>query len=95
MAKLRIEKLGGFAGFGGSKARIRSRGEIDSKTLSTADKKAVDALFEAAREQESEKGADNFRFRITRTTSGGTETVEAAEAEVPAALASCVKDEIV
>jgi hypothetical protein len=92
---LYVEKLGGLAGFGGSRARIRSRGQIDSATLSTADQSAVTLLFESGRAAAPQKGADYFRFRISRTTAAGTETIEVPEASVPRALASCVKDEFV
>jgi hypothetical protein len=95
MAILHIEKLGGLANFGGARARIRSRGQIDTAALSPADQKAVDELFRAGSTSRSAKGADSFRFRITRTTAAGTETVEAPESHVPAALASSVKDELV
>jgi len=95
MAILYVEKLGGLAGFGGSRARIRSRGQIDSATLTAADQKAVEALFQSGGASAPEKGADYFRFRISRTTAAGTQTVEAPESRVPAALASCVKDEFV
>ena len=79
----------------GGRARIRSRGQIDTATLSAADQKAVDSLFQTGRRLGSREGADDFRFRISRTTAVGTETVEAPETHVPAALASCVKDEFV
>ena len=95
MAILHVEKLGGLAGFGGGKARIRSRGQIDTSALSPADQKAVDALFQTGGAVEHSKGADSFRFRISRTTAAGTETVEAPETLVPAAIASSVKDELV
>jgi hypothetical protein len=94
MAILHVEKLGGLAGFGGARARLRSRGQVDTKALSAADQKAVDELFRSGGAADS-RGADGFRFRISRTTAAGTETVEASEANVPAALASCVKDELV
>jgi hypothetical protein len=95
MVVLHVEKLGGIAGFGGSRARIRSRGQIDSAALSAADQKAVDSLFQTGGVSAPEEGADYFRFRISRTTAAGTETIEAPESRVPAALASCVKDEFV
>ena len=95
MAILNVEKLGGLAGFGGSRARIRSRGQIDSATLSAADQKAVETLFHSGGAPAPAKGADYFRFRISRTTAAGTQIVEAPESRVPAALASCVKDEFV
>lgn len=95
MAILHIEKLGGLAGYGGAKARIRSRGQIDTTALSPADQKAVNKLFQTGGAVEPSKGADSFRFRISRTTTDGTETVEAHEGQLPEALASCVKDEFV
>lgn len=95
MAILHVEKLGGLAGFGGVHARIRSRGQIDTGTLSGADQQAVDSLFQNPDTHKNNKEADAFRFRISRTTAGGTETVEVPEASVPAALAKCVKDEFV
>ena len=94
MAILHVEKLGGLANFGGAKARIRSRGQIDTAALSAADQKAVDSLFKKGGGP-APKGGDDFRFRISRTTAAGTETVEAPESSIPAALASCVKDELV
>ena len=95
MAILHIEKLGGLAGYGGSKAHIRSRGQIDTTALSPADQKAVELLFETGGAAGPAKGADGFRFRISRTTADGAETVEAHEGQLPDALASCVKDEFV
>jgi hypothetical protein len=95
MAILHIEKLGGLANFGGTRARIRSRGQIDTAALSAADQKTVESLFQTGGASEPPKGADVFRFRISRTTAAGTETVEAHETHVPAALAACVKDEFV
>jgi hypothetical protein len=95
MPILHVEKLGGLAGFGGSRSRIRSRGRIDSEALSAADQKAVELLFQTGGASEPAKGADYFRFRISRTTAAGTETIEVPESCVPAALASCVKDEFV
>jgi hypothetical protein len=95
MSILHIEKLGGLAGFGGAKARIRSRGQIDTAALSPADQKAVEKLFQTGGAVGPSNEADSFRFRISRTTADGAETVEAHEGQLPEALASCVKDEFV
>ena len=97
MAILHVEKLGGLANFGGTHARIRSRGQLDTATLSERELKAVDSLFHSPSKSETPTVADGFRFRISRTTATGTgtETVEALESHVPAVLASCVKDEFV
>jgi len=95
MGILYVEKLGGLAGFGGTRARIRSRGQIDSAALSATDQKAIDLLFEAGPHPTPSRGADYFRFRISRAAASGTESIEVPESSVPAALASCVKDEFV
>ena len=95
MAILHVEKLGGLAGFGGSNAHVRSRGKINTTELHTKDQKAVDSLFQSGNTDGSNKVADGFRFRISRTTDAGTETVEVPEAHVPASVVSCVKDELV
>ena len=95
MAILHVEKLGGLANFGGAHARIRSCGQFDTEALSARELQAVDSLFHSPSESETPAVADGFRFRISRITTAGTETVEAPESRVPAALASCVKDEFV
>lgn len=93
MAIVNVEKVGGLAGFGGARANIRSRGQIDTAALSPTEQKAVDSLFKARRKTARSKGADGFRFLISRTTDKGTETVERTEENVPPVIASCVKDE--
>ena len=95
MAILHVEKLGGLAGFGGARARIRSHGKIDTAALCATDQKAVDSLFQSRGRSKPSKEADGFRFRISRTTTDGTETVEVPETLVPLPIASCVKDEFV
>jgi hypothetical protein len=95
MAIVHVEKLGGLAGFGGKRSHLRSRGQVDTAHLSPADQKAVDSLFQSRGRSAPPAGADGFRFRISRTTDRGTETVEAHEASVPVVLASSVKDELV
>lgn len=95
MAKLQVERLGGLAGFGGAHARIRSLGEIDLATLSAADRKAVDGLFESKEKTPPSQARDSFRYRICRTTSEGVETIELPEEDVPAVVSQCVKDEFV
>jgi CRISPR/Cas system CMR-associated protein Cmr1 (group 7 of RAMP superfamily) len=93
VAILHVEKLGGLANFGGIHARIRSCGQFDIAALSAADQQVVDSLFNLPDESKVSKVADGFRFRISRATVTGTETVEIPEELVPAALVSCVKDE--
>lgn len=95
MAILHVERVGGLAGFGGARAHIRSRGQIDTSALSAAEAQAVESLFRGHGAAEPPGAADGFRFQLTRTTADGTETVVAPEAAVPAKVAACVKDEFV
>jgi hypothetical protein len=94
MAKLHVERLGGLAGFGGARSHVRSHGEIDTATLSPADQRAVDRLFQSRGKTKSSPARDTFRYRISRTTPEGVETIEAPEEHVPAAISRCVKDEL-
>jgi len=95
MAILHVERLGGLANFGGTRSRVRSHGKVDTAALSATERKVVESLFESQGESEPPGMADGFRYRITRTTDAGTETVVAPESAVPATIASCVKDEFV
>jgi hypothetical protein len=95
MAFLHVERLGGLAGFGGAGAHVRSLGQLDTDALSAQEQQAVDALFKSKGKAKTSQVCDGFRYRISRTTSGGTETIEAPEDAVPTAIAQCVKDELV
>lgn len=94
MSILQVEKLGGLANFGGMRSRIRSVGRIDTTALSPDDQKAIDELFRSSGTPDSNI-ADSFRFRVSRLSVNGTENIEVSETCIPAALASCVKDEFV
>jgi len=90
---LQIERVGGYAGFGGP--HLKSRGEVALPTLSPAERQAVETLFsdpQNAPAQPSE--ADAFRYRITRQTSAGPQTIEVPGNVVPAALRNSVRDVI-
>jgi hypothetical protein len=96
MAILQVERIGGLAGFGGGGSHLRSHGQVDLASLSSQEQEAVEALFQSDRKKtQSSKMRDGFRYKISRTTPSGTETVEAAESAVPPAIAQCVKDELV
>ena len=93
--ELKIERLGGVAGFGLPSSRLKSRGSCATATLTKADQDAVERLFAAKSKKKGPAFPDGFYYRITRATAKGHETVEVPEASVPAALVACVKDEIV
>jgi hypothetical protein len=96
MSTLKIERIGGLAGFGLPGSRLRSIGEQAVAALSAADQALVDDLF---RNPERHKGSgqerDGFRYRITRNRNGQDETVEVAEAAMPQALRAVVSDKLV
>ncbi|RXT39250.1 hypothetical protein B5V03_29320 [Bradyrhizobium betae] len=88
MDRLKIERVGGFAGFGGP--HLKSRGEVVLSDLSDADQKTVDQLFaDPSKVPAAHPGqADAFRYRITR----GAKTIEVPEHAVPSAIKNSVKD---
>lgn len=92
MGELKVEQLGGFAGFGGS--HLKSWGTVDLSSLSPADRVAVEALFERSKRApgsaDSPAHSDQFYYRLTRGTSAGIETAEALESELPQSLKAIV-----
>ncbi len=95
MGTLKIERIGGFAGFGVAGSKIKSGGEQAVSALSADDRAAVDALFNnPERYARSGSQPDVFRYRITRISNGKNETVEVPELAVPAALRACVSDKL-
>jgi hypothetical protein len=95
MGTLKIERIGGFAGFGVSGSKLKSSGEQAVSALSADDRAAVDALFDdPERHQKPGLERDAFRYRITRILQGKNQTVEVPETAVPAALKACVTDKL-
>ncbi len=88
-----IERLGGFAGFGGG--HLRSRGSAQGRELAPAVRAQVASLLEghAPRAAAVPGAADGFRYRLTLASSG--KSVEVPEADVPAELRDKVRDELV
>lgn len=95
MSKLKIERLGGLAGFGGSISHLRSQGIMDMKELSETDKETIEQLFSSRAEIENNQAGDTFRYRLSRQTSSGTESIEIDEKKIPEALKRYVKDEFI
>jgi len=91
MSRIKVERIGGFAGFGLPGSHLKSRGEVELSELSAADRKALEVLFERKGPAES-PAPDSFRYRITRETDAGSQTVEAPEDRIPLLLRNCVKD---
>ncbi len=93
---IEIERVGGFAGFGGPGSHLRSRGALPWAHLSATDREQLERLL-AARgvPAPAPRGADGFRYRITTLHQGRPVTVEVHEDQVPAALRDCVQDELI
>jgi hypothetical protein len=89
---LEVERVGGLAGFGTAASRVRSRGQVDVSNLSPDDRRAVESLFSHPTATPSRP--DEFRYRLTRWTDEGPQTVSVPESQVPAAVRSAVRDEL-
>lgn len=95
MGRLKIERIGGLAGFGLPGSKLKSTGEQDIEALSAADRAAIEALFhDKAPQQKPGPERDAFRYRLTREKNGQDETVEVPESVVPQAIKSCVTDKL-
>ena len=96
MNEIKIEQLGGFAGFGGP--HLESSGIVSLPNLSDADRKTVDELFRRGQRGETpvpdSTQADQFRYRLTRRTQNGMESVDALESEIPEALKASITTKI-
>jgi hypothetical protein len=95
MGTLKIERIGGLAGFGVPGSNVRSSGEQSISALSANDQASVEALFRNPKARHgSGQMRDGFRYRITRTADGKDQTVEVPESAVPSALKACVTDKL-
>ena len=63
--------------------------------LSLEERKVVEDLFIAQSKSESTLARDTFRYRISRETSKGIESIEVDEEKIPGTVRQCVRDEIV
>lgn len=97
MSRVRVERVGGLAGFGGAGSHLASRGEVDLSTLNDVDRRVVAALLARGPSERTERQSrDAFRYRITHVDEAGAEQItEVDEHELPAALRDCVRDEFV
>jgi hypothetical protein len=92
MDRVHVERIGGIAGFGGP--HLKSRGQVTLSDLSSSDRQAVQGLFsEPEKASTAHPGeADAFRYRLTRETPMGPQTVEVPGHAVPQALKDSVTD---
>ncbi len=87
--RLEVERLGGLAGFGGTRSRLKSRGHVMGDQLSAAEREQIARLF--AQPTAADPGADGFRYRLTLTGA----SVEVPESALPAVVRDCVSDELI
>ena len=89
---IEVERLGGLAGYGAAGSRLRSHGQVDVSALSPEDRRAIDALFSGP--PASPPRPDELRYKLTRWTDQGPQSVDVTEDQVPPAVRSAVKDEL-
>lgn len=95
-SQLRIERLGGFGGFGLPGSGVRAQGSVRTSQLPAHVQATVDELFAtAAQPRAATVEPDAFRYRLTRTTPSGQQSVEVPESAVPEQLRAHVRDELV
>ncbi len=94
MGMLKVERIGGFAGYGGANSRLKSDGVMAFSALSPADQRRVEAMFNAKGAADASPVRDGFSYRITRATKTGDDVIVVPESTVPAAMIACVKDRI-
>lgn len=89
---LHIERIGGFGGFGLPGSHLKSKGDISTSALSTADRQALQLLFRDAGAHAGAAMPDEFIYRITRQVGTQQQTIEVPESKVPLPIRNCVKD---
>jgi emfourin len=88
--RLTVERVGGFAGFGGPGSHLKSVGEVALSALSAADRRTIDALFDAPARAGAAK-PDGFVYRIARRVGVSVKTIDVTEEQVPEVIRRCVK----
>ena len=91
--QLKVERIGGFAGFGLPGSRLKSKGEVSISELSADDLKTINRLFKGDVHLGREM-PDGFLYRITRKIGNDLQTIEVPEENVPMDIRNCVKDTI-
>ena len=94
MTRLLIERLGGLAGFGLPSSPLKSRGELDLSKLPQTVRQHIEELFNKPPSAEPARPGPvhPFRYRITRQTDSGSQTVEVPFDAVPSVVHESVKD---
>ncbi len=94
MGMLKVERIGGLAGFGGARSWLKSEGQIAFSGLSLSDQQSVEALFKSGAKAAPSQMRDGFSYRVSRGGGAAGDTILVPEDKMPAALIACVKDRI-
>ena len=89
MSDIVIEQLGGIVGGGAGPGPLRMEGRVPWSALTPADQTKVSALFTQRRPVNA-----NFRYRLTRDSPNGPETIEVLPENVPQTLIASIKTTI-
>jgi len=93
--RLQIERIGGHDRAGLPRSRVESRGELELSKLSPADRQAIEELFSNPNKVKPPSGAADFeRYRITRQTAAGRETILVPFNAVPNVVKQSVTDNL-
>jgi hypothetical protein len=90
---LKVERVGGFAGFGLPGSALKSVGQLPLSALSADDLKQVNAMFSEIKPSYLVK-PDEFQYRITRMVANEPQTIEVPETHVPMPIRKCVRDSL-
>jgi hypothetical protein len=90
--RIRIEKLGGFAGFGAS-AHLRSEGEVALEKLPEPDRAKVAKLLDRDA-GDHPNSLSQFVYRLSWKEGGKTKSVDVAEDDLPHSVVAAVKDKL-
>jgi len=92
VAILKVERVGGLAGFGGVASRVKSQGEVHLESLSDDVRQQVTQLLKPGPVAPASAVRDGFRYRLSLTTGSDVKQAEIPEELVPDAIRKCVKD---
>ena len=91
--RIKVEKLGGFAGFGAS-AHLRSEGEVELEKLPEPDRAKVAKLL-ARDAKDHPSSLSQFVYRLSWKEGGKTKSVDVSEDELPHTVVAAVTDKLV
>ncbi len=94
MGMLKVERIGGLAGYGGAGSRLKSEGSMQFAALSPDDQQQIETMFQMRMKADASQTRDGFRYRISRGGGAAGDVIEVPEDKMPAALIACVKDRI-